>query len=470
MRKLLFLSIIISMLFFLVPPVEAQAPASYETSVNVTNVSDTDGAINLVFYNPDGSIAANIPDTIDAYETKSYTSFPGVATGFSGSMIIESNVPLASMGMVIGKNSAGQARGYASYIGTSSGSDTVYLPLLMSFNFGFHTFFHIQNTSNMDVDVTVTYSDGVVGPVINGLKPGASYKIDNRLEPGHARDFTGIVEATGPVAVAVVEYNTGAGNQLYSYSGFDSGTTRPIFPMINENNFGYWTSANIQNVGTEPTTVTLTYTPTEAGTACFETQTIPPGAKRDFATYVFAFDKSRYPHSITTNCVLGQRFIGGAVVTANSAEQPLVGIVNQINTTNDPNKGAALMSQNPDSASNTVVFPYLQQWAGSWRWWTSLTVINVSGGPLAAGAIQCNIRGTGPAGAFEATISNPTTLANGAGWLHQFYRDRAPLPNGFVGGAVCTTAGGEIVGTMNILAAQAGIAVDSLAVYEGINP
>jgi hypothetical protein len=470
MRKLLFLSIVLSMLFFLVPPVQAQVPAKYESSVNVTNISDSEGTINLVFYNPDGTVAANIPDTIGAYETKSYTSFPGVASGFSGSMVIESSVPLASMGMVIGKNTSNQPRGYAGYIGTSSGSNTVYLPLLMSNNYGFHTFFHVQNTSSGDVNVTILYSDGVTGPVVNNLKPGASFKVDNRLEPGHVRDFTGIVQATGPVAVAVVEYNSGTGNQLYSYNGFDTGSTNPIFPMINENNYGYWTSANIQNVGTQPTTVTLTYSPTEAGTACYETQVIPPGEKRDFATYVFVFDKSRYPHTITSNCVFKQRFIGGAAVTANSANQPLVGIVNQINTNNDPNKGAALMSQNPNGASDTIVFPNVQQWAGAWNWWTSLTIINVSGGTLAAGAIECNIRGTGPAGSVVATISNPTSLANGAGWLHQFYRDRAPLPNGFVGGAVCSTAGGEIVGTMNILANDAGIVIDSLAVYEGINP
>jgi hypothetical protein len=470
MRKLLFLSVVLSMVFFLVPPVQAQAPVSYESSVNVTNVSDTGGPINLVFYNPDGTVAANIPDTINAYETKVYTSFPGIASGFSGSMIIESSVPLASMGMVIGKNSAVQAVGYASYIGTSVGSTTVYLPLLMSNNYGFHTFFHIQNTSSGDVNVNINYSDGVTGPVVNGLKPGASFKVDNRLEPGHVMDFTGIVQATGPVAVAVVEYNAGSGNQLYSYNGFNSGTTNPIFPMINENNYGYWTSANIQNVGTTTTTVTLSYTPTEAGSACYETQEIPPGQKRDFATYVFAYNKSIYPHPITTNCVYKQRFIGGAVVTANSANQPLVGIVNQINTTDDPNKGAALMSQNPDTASNTVVFPNLQQWVGSWNWWTSLTIINVSGGTLSTGDIQCNITGTSPGGPFTAILSNPAPLANGAGWLHQFYKDRSPLPNGFVGGAVCSTPGGKIVGTMNILAANAGISIDSLGVYEGINP
>ena len=100
-----------------------------------------------------------------------------------------------------------------------------------------------------------------------------------------------------------------------------------------------------------------------------------------------------------------------------------------------------------------------------------MTVINVSGGTIAKGAIVCTIKGTGPSGAVTKTLTNPSALADGKGWLTQFYQDSGKLPNGFVGGAICTTSGaGEIVGTLNILDHAAGISVDSLAVYEGINP
>ena len=75
-----------------------------------------------------------------------------------------------------------------------------------------------------------------------------------------------------------------------------------------------------------------------------ETQTIPAGEKRDFATYAFAFDPTDdYAYSLTTDCIMSEKFIGIGVVTGNTAGQDLVGINNQINNTDDPNKGAALM-------------------------------------------------------------------------------------------------------------------------------
>ena len=373
------------------------------------------------------------------------------------------------MSILTGKNSSGGTMNYASYIGTSSGNPSVYLPLLMKNNYGYNTYFYVQNTSSGYIDVDITYSDGTTNTSIRGLASSASVKIDNRLESHSTLSFSAelSVVGDGEITAAVVEYSSGdQGDQLYAYGGFPDGSEMPIFPMINENNYGYWTSANIQNIGDVSTTVTVTYLPTEAGSTCTETQTIPAGAKRDFATYAFAWDPSMYRYSVTSTCSRYQKFVGTAVVTSNSANQPLVGIVNQINTDDDPNKGAALMSLNPESGSGTVVFPNVQQWVGSQQWWTSWNIINVSGGPILAGDIVCTVSGSGTSRVF----TNPTSLANGEGWLKQFYRSFTPLPNGFVGGAVCTTTSGKnIVGSANILAANAGIEIDSLAVFEGIN-
>lgn len=467
MRKLLYLSIILAMLFLAVPPVQAQPPAKYETQINVTNVSNVQGTITLRFFRLNGTELTPLVRTIKAYETLYFQSFSGV-TNFDGSMVIESDVPLASMGMLIGKNSANAPIGYAGYIGTSMGSNTVYLPLLMKQNYGYSTYFYIQNTTGSAINATVTYSNGKVTNIAE-IKPYASFKIDNRTVSDLPKDFSGVVTASGPVAVAVVEYNEGTGNQLYSYNGFNAGTTNPVFPIVNENNYGYWTGIALQNMGAVPTNVTVKYTPTVAGTSCTETITIPAMEKRVFAQYAFAFPQDWAPYNVTSNCVYGQRFIGSAVVTANSAGQNLVGIVNQINISNDPNKGAALMSQNSADASNTVVFPNIQQWVGAWHWWTGMTVINVSGASIAKGDIVCTIKGTGPGGAVTKTLTNPKALTNNEGWLHEFYAD-STMPNGFIGGAICTTSGREIVGMVNILAHAAGISVDSLAVYEGINP
>ncbi len=472
MRKITFLAVIIVMLAIAVVPVAAQIPASYSSTVNVTNLSNSAGTIYLDFYRSDGTKAAQISQSIAAYETKWIQSFAGLATGFNGGLVISSSVPLASMSMLTGKNSAGTPVNYASYVGTSTGSGVVYLPLLMKSNYGYSTYFYVQNTSDAAVNVTINYSDGTSRTITN-LKPSASVKIDNRLEAHSAKSFSAkLTSSGGDITAAAVEYSDGQqGDQLYAYGGFSTGTTKPIFPMVNENNYGYWTSVNIQNMGASPTTVTVRYSPSAAGVACTETQTIPAGQKRDFATYAFAFSASLSPTPVTTNCARYEKFIGGAAVITNSNNQPLVGIVNQINTNEDPNKGGALMSLNPTTASDTVVFPYVRQWDGTQQWFSSWTIINVSGTSIAAGDIRCHVVGTDSGGAVNTYITNPTSIVNGGAWLKQFYKNYAPLNNGFVGGAVCTTTSGKhIVGAANILAANAGIAIDSLAVYEGITP
>lgn len=470
MRKPIYLVLIAVLLMLSFTPASAAIPSSYSSTVNITNVSNTDGSTTMNFYNAAGNVQATINDTISAYETKWITTFPGLASGFDGSLVISSSVPLASMSMLSGKTAGGATKNYASYVGTSAGSDDVYVPLLMKNNFGYSTYFYVQNTSTSNVNVTINYSDGT-SRNINGLAPNASVKIDNRLENHPVKSFSAVLNATGEIAVAVVEYSDGSkGDQLYAYSGFATGSTNPIFPMVNENNYGYWTSVNIQNMGTASTTVTLTYSPSKAGVQCTETQTIPAGAKRDFATYAFAFSP---PPSVTltTNCRRFQTFIGGAVVTGNSNNQPLVGIVNQINMGNDPNKGGALMSLNPTTATDTVVFPYVRQWVGGQQWWSSWTIINVSGTSIAPGDIRCRVTGSDNSGPVNTVISNPTGLANGGAWLKEFFRNFPGVNNGFQGGAVCTTTSGKaIVGASNILADGAGIQIDSLAVYEGVNP
>lgn len=472
MRRFVFLTLIMVLALFSIQSATAAVPASYSSSVNVTNVSTTDGNISLEFYNSDGSSAATINETISGYETKWISTFTGLSSGFDGSLVISSDVPLASMSMLSGKDGSGTTKNYASYVGTSAGSSPVYLPLLMANNYGYSTYFYVQNTTTSPVNVTINYSDGTTNSITN-LAPNASKKIDNRSETHSVKDFSAVLTATGDIAVAVVEYSDGSkGEQLYAYSGFSSGSPNPIFPMVNENNYGYWTSVNIQNMGTQPTTVTVSYSPSEAGTACTETQTIPAGEKRDFATYAFAFDPSIYPHSITTDCALNEKFIGAAVVTANSANQNLVGIVNQINMDNDPNKGGALGSLSPLSATDTVVYPYVRQWVGSQQWWSSFTLINVSGSSIAAGDIECRIKGQDSTGPVDKVISNPTSLPDGGAWIQQFFRKPiGPMNDGFEGGAVCTTTSGKaIVGASNILADGAGIQIDSLAVFEGVNP
>ncbi len=470
MRKFSAILITLLLLGIFTASVSAQGPASYESTVTVTNVSDTAGTVHLVFYNPDGSVADDsIEDPIGALETKFYTSFP-VSDGFEGSMVIESSVPLATSSTVIGLTSGDDPLNYASYVGVSAGSGSVYLPLLMDSNYGFNTFFSVQNTSGSPVDVAIDYSDGLVVSDIVSLDPGAAVMIDNQAESHSAKKFSATLTVTGgDVAVAVIEWADGSyGEQLFAYNGFASaqGSTNPVIPMVNQNNYGYWTSIPIQNLGGSSTVVTLTYTPTKAGTTCTETLTIPAGGQAEFGSFAHVFS----PQTPGTTCVLGQTFVGAAVVTANSTNQPLIGLMNQ-STTIMPSyeKAGALMSMNADLATAKIVFPESYQWFGSDSWWSSITLVNVSGYALPIGDVTC--RGIGHEGAnpVDTTWSNSSAIADGAGWITDLYNGWGPLPNGFIGGISCESATGEILGTLNNLGHTAPSTMDSYTLFEGIS-
>jgi len=448
--------------------VSAQGPDAYESTVTVTNASDVAGTINLVFYNPDGSIADDsINDPIGPYETKFYTTFP-VAKGFEGSMIIQSSVPLATSSTIIGK-SRNNPINYASYVGVSGGTGSVYLPLLMDENFGFNTFFSVQNTSTNPVDISIEYSDGLVVSDITNLQPGAAVIIDNQSEGHPEPKFSASLTATGgDIAVAVVEWSYGKyGKSLFSYNGFASnqGTPNPVIPMVNQNNYGFWTSIPIQNIGDQDTTVTLTYTPTKAGTACTETLSIPAGGWAEFGSYAHVFS----PKSAGSTCKLKELFVGAAVVTENSNNQPLIGLMNQSTTLrNNYEKAGALMTMNPDLATTKVIFPESYQWFGGYKWWSSITLVNVSGGTLPAGDIVC--RGIGHSGSnpVDITWSNPNPIPDGEGFITDLFNNYGPLPNGFIGGIICD-ASGDILGTLNNLGHVAPNTLDSYTLFEGIN-
>jgi len=244
--------------------------------------------------------------------------------------------------------------------------------------------------------------------------------------------------------------------------------------MVNENNYGYWTAIPIQNLGGTATDVTVSYTPTKAGVACTETITIPANGQVEFGSwaFVFPYDPGTPPYAgMSSDCARYDKFVGSAVVTGNSTSQLLVSLINQ-DTTILPgyDKGGALMSINPAYATNAVVFPDVRQWHGTDDWWTSITIVNLSGGTLGIGDVSCHAVGTDPGGAVDMYFSNPAVIPDGAGWITDLYDGWGPMANGFVGGVVCAAPpGADIAGSGQTLGHNAPADMDAFAIYEGIN-
>ena len=245
------------------------------------------------------------------------------------------------------------------------------------------------------------------------------------------------VTASEPLAATIMEIGP---TTLFAYSGFTGGTTEIAMPLINANNSGYITGVQIQNMGSVDTDVTVSYTPSSAGTACTETQTVQAGKSATFALNAFTASGS---------CG-AQTFVGSAKVTANSANQDLVAIVNQLNGA--ANKGAAYEAFDPVNATDTVVMPLIMD--RNSNYFTGFSVLNVGS---SATTVSCSF--TGSAHTEGATLQVGEALT-------PIQKDQ--IGDGYVGSATCTaTSGGKIVGIVNELnSVSSG---DAFLVYDAFN-
>jgi hypothetical protein len=440
---------------FFVPRRIVLAISTYTSGFQIQNLSGSTANITITYYNnTSGTVAASVGDTISANGAKTYFPLSSVSSGFNGSVVISSDVPIAAITNVLGDNGAFGA----SYDGFSSGATAVYAPLIMRGNSGFNTWFNVQNTGSSTATINITYTPGSAGSGMTEssitIPPGAAKTFDQSTSAyaGLGTKFVGSATITSvggspqPVVATVMEVGP---TTLFAYDGFTGGSTNLAIPLVNANNSGYVTGIQIQNLGGSATNVTLSYTPSVAGTACTETNTINAGASATFAFNAFAVTVAG------ENCANGARFIGSASVSTNSASQPLVAIVNQLN--GSANKGAAYNSFNPASATSQVSLPLIMD--RNSNYYTGWSIANV-GSDATTVNVVCS-------GAPETFNSGP--LAPGAAYAAIQKDAFVSLPK-YVGSCTATASGGtdnKIVAIVNELnSVSAG---DAFLVYEGFN-
>lgn len=412
---------------------------TYTSAYQVYNLEATQAQITINFYKQNGDIQGTASDTIDGNKSKTYFVVNQLTGSFNGSIVISSTTQIASIANVHGNNY--YANG--SYVAASSGSSPIEIPLLMKNNSGYNTWFNVQNTGLNDATVNVAYSDGTnAGPVI--IKPGAASTFDQLLENHSAAVFAATVTSSQPVAVTVIEENTGI---IFAYNGFKTSSTLPVLPLVQANNSGYDSGIAIKNNGASSTNITVTYTPSPGannGSVCTETQNISGGQVKVFALNAFA-------NGAFSTCIPGARFVGSAKVTTNSGNQPLAIVVNQHKR---PINGGSYGGFNTSEATSRVVFPLIMDRNSGW--WTGFNVQNV--GALTT-SVTCTFTNSG------VTIG-PTNLGSGQALNHL---QNGVLGSGYVGSATCNASGGDakIIGVVN--ETQTGGTSDQLMTYEGIN-
>lgn len=418
----------------------AAAPSSYNTGFQVANLSSNEAAIVISYVSQDGTTATTVNDTIAADASNTY--FPIAAdAGFNGSVVISSNEPVAAIANVLGD---GFAFG-ASYESFSGGAATVSMPIIFKSFFGFDTWFNVQNAAapgGADVDVEISYA-GTACTETATIAAGAAQtfsQASNSCLPAGYNGAATVTATGGNIVATVMETSSGT---LFAYNGFTTGSMTPVMPLVQSNNFGYNTGIQLQNTGDTATDVTIAYTPSSEGTSCTETLTVAPGAAATFAITGGA------------SCVApgGATFIGSAAVTANSASQPLVGVVNQLLYVGGApsDKGSSYNAIDPSSATSTVNFPLIMQ--ANFGYFTGFNVFNAGS---TSASVTCTFSGAGAPTAVTQSIDAGaalTAVQTGA--------------DTYVGSVTCTGAGASLVGVANQLSSSGS--GDTFFAYGGFN-
>lgn len=422
--------LVLALAMVLVSAVSAQ-PSTYDSGFQVVNLSSTDADVVITYVNQDGTTNATVNATIPA--DGSVTYYPiGASASFNGSVVISSNQPVAAIANVLGDNFAfGE-----SYESFDEGAATVNLPLIMKGNYGFNTWFNVQNASapgaGSSVSVTVSYADTACTET-KTIAAGAAATFDQSTNSCLSAGYVGaatVVATGGNIVATAMEVGP---TTLFAYNGFVSGSSAPIMPLVQANNYNYFTGIQIQNAGSASTNVTVSYVAGTVGNDCTQTETIAAGAS---ATFLDCSDMSV------------SQFVGGASVTTNSADQPLVAIVNQLN--NVDGKGAAYDAFDPTAATSSVIFPLIMQ--ANYGFFTGFNIYNAGG---ASANVTCTFSGTGAPADVTATVA--------AGEVLNAVQTGTTT---YVGSATCTASGGSLLGVANEISSSTG---DNLFAYSGFN-
>ena len=429
---------------FAFAPSTAQAAAlSYDSCFQVQNLDSANAANIVISYYAQGDpTSVDVPDSIPANSSTTYCPLDAIDPGFNGSVVISSDREIAAIANVTGASPSWSGFD-ASYAGFTEGATSVSVPLLMKDNYGFNTWFNVQNAGGTaDAAVHIVYSDGLTADI---TVPVNQAKTVDQSTEAHSAGWYGAATLTSdqPIVVTVMEVGP---TMLFGYNGFTTSVTDPWLPLINVNNYGYTTGVQIQNAGDVSTDVTVTFTPSLFGTACTETQTIAAHASATFALHAWDVGDAG-----NNTCLNGETFVGSGQVTGNTGNVGLVGIVNQHNFATQ--KGAAYGSFNAAAATDVVVLPLIMD--RNYGYFTGFNVMNVG---AADATVTCTF--TGNAYTYTETIGPGEAFT-------QIQLNK--LADKYVGAATCTAAdtSSQIIAVVNELL-NVGSS-DTFLVYEAFS-
>lgn len=289
-------------------PSVSKAYYEWNSHLSVQNLTGSAMDITIDFYAGTPTAVQTVTENVPAYTSWHYdvSTDPVLPIMYNGSVKVTAAGPMAVVNndynQYISVAGANQV-----YNGLTEGSNDLYCPGLYDNFLGvWIASLNVQNIGTADANVTYYYSDGMTETAVIG--PNAANLITYNTG-AHAAGYFSVHIAGDQPMVAVANANAGTSSQTYEC--FPGGAQEIRTPLAMKWFVGMFnTGIQVQNIGTGTTDITIVY---EGGAT--ETQTgIPAGGVVMFYT--------------PGNGDLPAQWSGSAVVTA---DQPLVGIVNQTN-------------------------------------------------------------------------------------------------------------------------------------------
>lgn len=302
-------------------PSVSKAYYDWNSHLSVQNLTASAMDITIEFYAGTPTIVTQVTQNVPAYSSFHYDvgADPVLPAMYNGSARVVAAGPVAVVNNDYNQNPA-VAGANQVYNGLAEGSHDLYCPGLYDNFIGvWIASLNVQNIGNVDANVTYYYSDGTQETAVIGPNAAKLIVYNTGAHPG----FFSVHVQGDQNLVAVANANAGTASQTYEC--FIAGANEIRTPLVMKWFVGMFnTGVQIQNIGTAETEACIAYEGYEGTPTC---QTVPANGTAMFYTPGESY--------------LPSGFSGAAVVTA---DQPLVGIVNQTNDAPGSNTGDFALS------------------------------------------------------------------------------------------------------------------------------
>ncbi len=354
--RVLFSMLIVAVLVLSsVATAQAAGPSgNWRSGIACQNLDTTgDANVVLTFY-PEGSGTAAISytATIPAggsknWLTTSSVTMPGFPSGFVGGGVVSSDKPLTcnvntELNGATGTTTSPYRSGTSGGMSGSQLGAKLYVPQVMRNYFGYNSYVAVQNTGTSDVVVNVKYYNSATGAEVTAAAesatiPAQSTKVFYQADNTNLGTFLGsmTIESQGgsvPLAAVVNIYNNLADYtkaQLQSYNAVPSGASTLLVPRFVRSFYGYNSGTSIQNIGTAPVNITITFSFAGNTYTYNSTSPVQPGAS--LALYAPNITALAPVDALPVASRAGSAVITATKVNSGDPDPVIVAIINEDN-------------------------------------------------------------------------------------------------------------------------------------------